>query len=78
MMMMIVAAMIPNIESNIKCPNHKPAGSARPFESCIAWTDERLSLETYNEKNAGYTAYRKLVINRNMADYAQKLTIAAP
>ena len=53
---MIVAATVENIESNRRCPSHKPAGLEIPFENCIACTDERRSCATYRVKNAGNTA----------------------
>jgi hypothetical protein len=54
---MTVAATNVHIASNIKWPNHNPAGFASPFENCIACTPLLRSRATYIEKNAGYTAY---------------------
>lgn len=45
-MMIIVAMMTEHMVSNIRWPNHKPTGFPRPFDICIAWTDERRSRET--------------------------------
>ena len=57
-----VAIKTQKTESNIICPNQRPIGSARPFDSCIACTADRRSLETYKEKNAGKTAYTAVSI----------------
>lgn len=78
----IVAATTEKMESNIRCPNQRPAGFDRPLENCIAWTDDRRSCATYSVKKAGKTACPPTLISTRTPQAAaavpQTRTIAAP
>lgn len=43
---MTVAMKTVNRESNIRWPNHNPTGFARPFDNCMACTDDLRSRDT--------------------------------
>ena len=67
------------MESNIRCPNQRPAGFDRPLENCIAWTEDRRSCATYSVKKAGKTACPPILISTpQTAASPQTRTIAAP